>query len=134
MRQYKKHIIKADDVNPVIVYLVNDKPCRVVCTAERGWKRGRVQLHEDKYGFYAMVNTFDGANIAVKLQCEDKDFYFSDINGHATLQRVPEKWVTEEAKRLQMKVEEVAAQAKVFENVALAIDFVRDLQFPKENK
>lgn len=132
MRQYKKHIIKAEDVNPLVVYLVDGKPVRVVCTDERGWKRGRVKLEEDNYGFHAIVKTFDGATIAVNLQCEDKDFYFVDAIGRATLTRVPEDWILNEAKKIQQKVNEVNESLELLHRVKMTMDDVQDLQFPKE--
>jgi hypothetical protein len=133
MRQFKKHIIKAEDVNPLVVYLVNDKPVRVVCTDERGWKRGSVKLVESNYGFLATVRTFNNTFFTVALQCEEKDFYFCDASGYASLWKVPENWVAEETRKLQKKVDEIAALTVILEKAALAIDCVRDLQFPREN-
>ena len=84
-RQFKKHVMKAEDVDPNVVYMVNKKPCKIECTREPGWKRGFVQVQRDGSRFYAYGKFFDGSYAPIPLQWESTDFYFADVHGCASL-------------------------------------------------
>jgi hypothetical protein len=95
-RQFKKNVIKAEDVDPARVYFAHKKPCLIEHTPEPGWKRGKVLIIENKQGFYAIANFFDDTDALIPLLSEHSDFYFADYIGNPTLLQLPENYIAEQ--------------------------------------
>jgi hypothetical protein len=124
VKQYKKNVIKAEDIDPRTVYFAHGKPCLIEHTPEPGWKRGKVLVVENKNGFYAIANFFDDTVTLIRLAVETNDFYFADYSGRPTLSQLPETYIAERHAQIEKARKDIEQAQQEIDTIKHFMDLV----------